>query len=465
MNIVWYPVDRQELAQSLLSDALPAGFGRSDPRSADSDVALGIREAGRNGHPLVAVALLGSKANALLSWIATYAEEAFPLSQFCRVCSVDDWMELELQERSDPAVGAVDPMWPSLVLGELLGQSEGDLDVGTAPIARATACFSYAMARTVLLYPGHRHAETQCLRRLSLLERETRFARRLISVESLRGLWSTARSLQDLGRDSIGLDSIFRVVAAVDRQAAELLHSDLLLSDSAEDRVIGFDAIVDRLFERERPGRVVSEGVSATLAAATILAGRGTSHIQLLAPAAKRSPQVLVWFGLFAGLLGPQAWDKAWAQQARGVERSLRQFFRADQPVTADLCWPEFEWLSRTYDTQDVFSALPKHTQRSLAIELLPGVDCQLRLIGGASSARSTDERKLLEKELADRTQTISKEDLAQAVSLLSRLQRLLTPPRSDGGQGALFEGEATPKQGKQVRRRPGDKPDRSSGT
>src|SRR3989344_943600 len=79
--------------------------------------------------------------------------------------------------------------------------------------------------------------------------------------------------------------AIIKVLAAVDPGAATLVGSlELLSSDFAEHRVEGFDALVDRLFYRLSPMVLGVKGVAPTLAAAALLVGRGTSHIQLLGP-------------------------------------------------------------------------------------------------------------------------------------------------------------------------------------
>ena len=86
-------------------------------------------------------------------------------------------------------------------------------------------------------------------------------------------------------------------------------------------------------------------------------------------------------------------------QKTKGVEKALRQFFRPDEPVMADLCWPEYEWLSKTYDSHEALSTIPKNALRSLAIELLPGVNCQFRLVGQEPTSPAHGERNSVENE------------------------------------------------------------------
>jgi len=444
-----------------------SSYRMSDPDSIDSDVVLGISDDEHSGDPIIAVALVGSSEKELFSWISTYAEEAFPLTQFCRVCSIEDWTQLELQTRIESMVGIVSPIWSSIVLGEMLGQADADTNIVGVPLARATACFSFAIARTVLLYSGHEIARNRCIERLVMVERDSRFVRRHITVELLRKVWSVALSLQNVPNESLNvLDTVLQVVGAIDKQAADLLATNnLLLSDSAEDRVEGFDVIADVLIGRLTSNAIGRDAGTVALAAAAVLAGRGTSHILLLASAAKIFPEVLVWYGLLAGVLGPSYWDKAWRQHAKGVERSLRQFFRPDEPVAEDICWLEYEWLTKTYGTLEVLSAIPKSIPRSLAIEILPGVGCQFRLVGQGSNVKANEDRYAVDMKDKTGVPAITESVLVHAVELLTHVQQLLLPHGTPRGQVqlSLFEEDTSIKPSQSSRRKPKDKPNKKS--
>lgn len=467
MNLNWYKLDRQELPQALMGETPLPGGNPSELTLADgSDVVLGMSPLDQNGTSVAAVALLGNRRAELFSWVSTYAEEIFPLTQFCRVCFIEDWIELDLQGMANLSIGRIHPIWPSIVLGEMLGQSDSTGEVAGTPLARATACFSFALARTTILYPGLEKAEYKCIERMEKVGREPRFARRNITVDALKRVWQVALILQKVPRGPSNLvDEIAQIVAAVNGKAAKLLTANrLLMSDSAEDRVVGFDEVVDAFVDMRDSDVVGRDGGAVALAAAALLVGRGTSHIQLLAPAAKLFPEALVWYGLLAGVLGPKAWDKAWMQQAKGVERALRQFFRPDEPVVADLCWPEYEWLSQTYDSIEALSTVPKSAPRSLAIELLPGVNCQFRLAGKEPNARIHEESQLAETEAKVRPPAVTEGAIAHAVDLLAQVQQLLRPQKAPGFmQERLFESELPSRQDRQTRRKSGSKTSKTS--
>lgn len=335
------------------------------------------------------IVLLGEESKEFFSWASTYAEDVFPVSMSARIMLSSDWYALEFDRCSEIFDFKKSTVWASIVLGELLGQSQGEIDVASAPIGRIPACFSYAIARAALLYPESRTASTIVAKRLTSLDIGGRFARRPLGPESLFSVCSVYSQLSHLPSEDLASPSIIiDLLGAVNREAAALLRSfKPLVSDFAEYRVEGFDLLVDSLLSRRHRDEWDSaERVAPTLAAAAILVGRGTSHLQLLAPFARDLPQVFGWFGMFAGLLGQDSWDLAWTRCAKSVDRMLRQPFRIDEPVRADLCWSEFEWLTQMFGSDDVFAQLPRSAPRSLIVEVLPGVEFQLRLTSRESA-------------------------------------------------------------------------------
>lgn len=442
MNLSWYPVARHELAGILTEEFELSGRGYADPYASKSDIMLGIHNPDRRGIPVVAIALVGDTDKELFSWISTYAEEIFPLTQFCRVCSIDEWTLLKLQFHQDSMVGVVSPIWSSVILGEMLGQADADTQVAGIPLARANACFSFALARTLLLYPNNEIATHRCAEKLSIAERDPRFGPRPISVDLIWKVWTVALSLYNVSLDSFNvLKTMLQIVSAIDKQASSVLATNnLLLSDSAEDRVEGFDAIADAVIKKFNLKAIERQTCSITLAAAAVLAGRGTTHIHLLSPTAKLFPEILVWYGLFSGVLGPRGWDKAWTQQTKGVERALRQLFRPDEPVAADICWPEYEWLAKTYNSPEALSMIPKTTSRSLTIELLPGVNCQFRFGGQGSSIKTKEGVRTAETDMRDEKLAITERNLARAIDLLEYTQHLLRSDTRRPTQQSLLE-------------------------
>ncbi|OAD84539.1 hypothetical protein ATN89_08880 [Comamonas thiooxydans] len=379
MKLNWHSADQEQVIEALRAVGTSPMYGTSFPSSSDfGQVRYAVSHEADVVNRRVKIVLLGDERKEFFSWTSTYAEDVFPVSMCARVMPMSDWKAFEFDYRSDLTEIKNSSVWASIVLGELLGQSQGDVDAASAPIGRSPACFSYAVARAELLYPENLNASKEVTKRLTSTVKDRRFGRRAVGLEALSPVWAIYRQLSHLpSEDLASPTTIIRILDAVDPEAAELLSkTELLSSDFAELRIEGFDELIDQLFYRRSP----TKHIAPALAAAALLAGRGTSHIQLLAPVGREFPQVFAWFGMFAGVLGSKYWDLAWTRGAKSVDRLLRQPFRVDEPVRADLCWAEFEWLSEMFSSEDVFVELPKSAQRSLLIEILPGVEFQLGL-------------------------------------------------------------------------------------
>lgn len=109
----------------------------------------------------------------------------------------------------------------------------------------------------------------------------------------------------------------------------------------------------------------------------------------------------------------------------KGVERTLRQCFRLDEPVQADICWIEYDWLARTYDSPEAFSMLPRNFPSGLAIELLPGVICQFRL-EDHFGAKLRNEASKTPTEPAKPTNVDNTKEIARVLEMLRQAQELL---------------------------------------
>lgn len=386
MKLNWHSVDREEVIDALRNVGVSPMFGSSFPNASNLGQIRYAVSGGDDGiNRRVKVVLLGDECNEFFSWTSTYAEDVFPVSMCARVMLISDWHSLGFDLRSDWTDFKSSSLWASVVLGELLGQSQGDFNAEAAPIGRVPACFSYAVARTELLYPGNPKVSLEVTNRLAAMERNGRFGRRAIGHEALSPIWSVCRELSSVPSEEFeSAATIIEVLNAVAPEAAALVSSqELLSSDFAEHRVEGFDSLVEHLLYRRKPVDSRIRGVAPAIAAAALLVGRGSSHLQLLAPFGRELPQIFGWFGLFAGLLGQSHWDLAWTRGVKSVDRLLRQPFHVEEPVRADLCWLEFEWLSEMVGSGDVFAELPKSGPRSLLVEVLPGVEFQLLLPSG----------------------------------------------------------------------------------
>lgn len=442
----WCSVERESLASVLTESQLPTQRMYSSPDFAGGgEVVVGISRGAEYGAKyFLGVTLLPNDPRELLSWISTYAEEAFPISQYCRVLTRSEWLDLGTGATEPRVLAAASHLWSSMIVGEMLGQVGLDAGGSSVPISRASACLSFAFARTVLLYPDREFAANACMDRLSKIERESRFGRRHLTTVALKRVWAAATALEQVPQSGGEVaDLVVQTAAGLNSDVLRALQdADGLFGDSAEGRVVAFDRVVDAL-SRMPLNEASSRNMRAlTIASAALIAGRGTSHVGLLAGHSRDLPEALVYFGLLAGVVGPRCWDKAWTQQAKGVERMLRQFYRIDEPVQADICWPEFVWLAETYSAPEVLGRLPRSNVSGLAIELLPGVVCQFRLADQSIGSRAGGASRPSDAAEAESDNALGKESLERARRLVHQLQELLASvnPAAGASQRPLFE-------------------------
>lgn len=328
------------------------------------------------------VILPADKTAELFSWLKTYAAETYPLSQFGRVVSIDDFRLVESLKDSSNVFWKRPDRWSSVVLGEILAQSDSDPVVSSLPLSRANATFSFAVAKSAIAHCSDLISE-ECIRRLRVLSEDKRFLDRALSLTDIIPIWRRVGSTWD---DSAGLPQLLKIIQ--ESQSKDLFEApyaaardklfDELLSDSVEQRVLAFRSFVN---VQASVARYQKESFSDAfeIALAAFLVGRGTSHVFLLKDLARKHPSVYVWFGLFAGLAGPVYWDVAWARAAKGIEKALNAHFSWDEPPLCDISWPEYAWVVST-DNEKLITEIPKQLPKVLTIEIFPGSTCQLRL-------------------------------------------------------------------------------------
>lgn len=396
----WYPINRKALPGVLIGkDPLPPQFlGPVEMAVNEGDLALGLSEpsvliqhsrTNPEGRVLV---VQPEKASDLFSWINTYSTESFPMSQFARILSVEDWNIFSQNDLPIRYQSVNRSLLSCILLGEMVGQGEPELDLAKIPLSISVACYSYAFARAAIGYGAHSDGVRITTERLRLLQKDERFAPRSIGIDELIPVWSIATN--DVVEGPTQYETVRIVLDALGSAGFRyhrnhkglyevLMQENGLWSDSAESRVKAFDHLVDYVLN----DLALQRFSAALIGAAAFIVGRGTSHIGLLSPLAEKAPSCFVWFALFAGVAGPRCWDATWARTVRGVEKQLYTNVTLMEPSSADLCWIEYVWLGRTFDNSRVFFDLPKQFARALSIELVPNVSCQLRLSSDAKNS------------------------------------------------------------------------------
>lgn len=441
-EISWISFERDLLPSALFGKVRESRYGQSvsfgAPRPEAGRVAVGYIEHERlnDYKPPSVIVIDDATSSEMFSWLRTYAPETWPLSQFARVVTGDDWRRF--QQRKKPSPQRED-RWACLVLGEVLAQGDSDVELSNIPLSRASACFSMAVARTAIIH-GTDESTTTCVERLLNLEADRRFVRRPVSVADLNPAWAIITS--DVGKEMSGYEAAVLVVDLVSKFGRNSIKTGFglnvpmlrdypgLLSDSVEERVVSYQKLSNELINS--PAQLARDvRANATLAAAAFLVGRSTSHYFMLRRSGKLFASSFAWFGLMAALAGPAAWDTNWARAAKGVERLLRAKFEWTDAPSIDMCWPEYSWMSTVFEGVDVFKDVPKMFPRVLSIEVVPGATCQLRFTETPGVGIETEQKQRFEPSLRESELETA---LAQFIKLAMKTRHIVesapsTPP------------------------------------
>lgn len=399
-NIKWKSFDRDLVPLALFGEigkAFPEIVGNAELSIPQGKIAVGFNENPDTPDytPPSLIAFNESNSSELLSWLRVYSPETSPVSQFTRVISSEDWNLFSRPNSSLINSAPRTDQWSCVILGELLAQSDSEAELTSIPLARAQACFSSAVSHASFIYNSEQTTRA-CISRLHTLETDHRFVKRTVSVSELSSIWSLLETFST-SRNLAPNDIIFKIldtVKALSKKPEETHHTNQfnlsnypnLTSNSIEDRVVSFNKIhneIQNLPEKSKQSQIIN----ATLAAAAFLVGRSTSHLFLLRRIGKDFPSSFAWFGLYSAACGASTWSADWARVTKGIERSLRTKFDWSSPASVDLCWAEYNWISKTINSTDAFSDTPKQFPRVLSIEVIPGASCQLRLAGTNSSS------------------------------------------------------------------------------
>ena len=416
--IRWFAVGREDLLDVLLNEELPSSEFFSAPSLSDlrsGKLALGYEV--DDGDPMwstlgpTVIILDDDSATETMSWLRVFAEEAFPLSQFARVVKYSDWITFSSNEKNSSCYRNFVPQrWASVSVGEVLAQSESDVDLQNMPLSRIAGSLTLPAGRSAQIF-GSDNATKQCVDRLRILSGDARFSRRPITVSQLTPIWALCDMQVEGHLEAYEAAILVAEAASKFLRVQDSLGSkggryfldsyDGLQSDSAEERVIAFNEFCEDVLSSTASESAAS--AAYLLAAAVFMVGRSTSHAFLLNRFRKVVPAAFAWFGLIAAFAGSRYWDTAWLRAVKGAERLLKPRFEWTDTSSADIGWAEFSWLADSLDDVSQIMELPKMLPRTLGVEVVPGVAMQIRF--GQSSVG----------------------DEKQSVSLISAKERSLT--------------------------------------
>lgn len=434
-NLIWYSAEREELPDIAFG---VADFGGRQPVSpyefgvsynAVARVGFSRDRVGALDYQPPAIFMLRDDTAAeTFSWLRVYAKQIFPLSQFGRVINASEWKFFEPDGAEAGAAIRTDK-WASIVLGEILAQGDGEIEIENVPISRAQASFSYAIARAQFLHNVFA-VTRECSSRLRSVASDPRVAKRIVSIDSLTPIWAAVSSRIGDVLDPIELVEL--TIQVVESSEGGKYSSSLrnliraypgFFSDSVEERVLAFQRLASELVANvpSAPGLASANG--ALLGLAAFLVGRSTSHAFLLRRVPNFAPSAFLWFGLVAAMSGARSWDNSWSRISKAIERQIRASFDWQDPASADVCWQEFKWLSDTFKGTQGFSDLARITPRTLTIEIVPGVVSQFRV--PSSDNKSQIESEAKRQELSPLDPEV-RATLEQFITVSNKARRLL---------------------------------------
>lgn len=437
-KLTWYSVKRDEIPKIAFGASVPQSRQQdSQPLESKNDefianVGFSWEKSEFLDYHSPAIFVLHDESVAeTLSWLRVYARDSFPLSQFGRVISHEDWGLLF----NKGSFGGYyrDDLWASVILGEILAQSDQEVPLDLLPLSRAQACFSTAIARTKKLHESP-DLMRMCTDRLRTIELDSRFNRRSVSVEALIPVWSMASASFGNIKDINELANLLYMAAAsYDNENKYISSSELmplppnLFSDSIEDRVVAFQKLGTEVSSFTGTFGAGSAYAAALIAVGAFLVGRGTSHSFLLKKFPKIAPRSYIWFGLMAGIAGFAYWDSMWAKGLKGVEKHLRSSFSWNDSPMADISWAEYNWLKNVIRGSQAFSGISKQVQTSISIEILPGASCQMRLSVDRDK-QQVDEHAANNSKASQSTKNYSVHEVRNVIplDLISTLTQLL---------------------------------------
>lgn len=394
-SIVWFSVDRGNVAKALLGSR-DASSSVREPASqlrepiANGDIAVGYTN-GAAELLMPALAVVNQqRAEDLFAWLATYSPEVFPISQYVRLLDNEEWTHTG-QVPASTRIDA-DPIWPSLILGELLAQgNSSDLRLTSLPLSRVPFCRSYTQARASALFRNNPAALRIAADRLEFLEKAENHLRN-VNTGVLRTTWALAEdafTLDTFTRDLISVLSWTFERQRESRGAMPELPQELravsldlrkLASGPLEYRVEEFERAGSLLLAHAAAGNDAAHArLPALFAALALWVGSGTSHISLLAEVSSKIPATFAWFGAFAGVLGQASWHSDWTRTTAAIAKLLRSGFDVASTSTADLSWTEFAWLT-SVGHFELLSGVPRASARVLSVDVLPGAPAPFRL-------------------------------------------------------------------------------------
>ena len=362
-------------------------------------------------------------AKEFFAWVNTYLERWKPISSFIRVIADDSFRPSDLAERRD--------LWTSSLLdgalGILLAEAFTDLTLRSGPsqrplrLDRCLATCSYVLGRSMAL--GWR-CPTKVAEKWALSKDLLGIAERPLAPDHVLAPWSTLLGfggVECAGHDNGPLE-IMEVCETLHRtgeieQAAlgsltkrwpDLREAFAHMNGPLEDRVRSFDTAVSSTFRKRRqiPRSIV---FVCALLASRISPGT-LDHVGILVPHLHRHRDIVLWYGLCAGVTK----GSSLREHSRNLGRRILRDMTEDETVfSKPRCDLSVEELSVISVASSFVNAIPNALPGRLLVEVAPCVNTVLWSRHGTSRVSPT----YPERERSDQAVDAAMEELERAVS------------------------------------------------
>lgn len=393
--------------------------GRLHTKLAADSVGIGYFSDAPNAHPDFVI-VPDAKRREFFAWINTYCSFATPLSQWCRVVTQDELVQLQTPHIA-PRYGDVVAAWAGAIVGEALLHVGAANRLSQLSVTALQSCASFVAARAFGLWGNTK------LRALAIDQYEA--ARLLLGAQganfgpnSFSHVWKVLETLS-VGFLSSGQrlpeSTQLTIEACRDIQATGFVGSPTIsqilsylewsktFSEferfGAEERLKVFDEAVTHLTNHRRTINKsqleLAEFIVAYFAAR--LGGSVSAHVELIEGWLGVHPTLALWFGIISALYRPGVWGIEFGGLARIAGKELGFPLRLDDPPRCDVSFDDLTTLVEPNEHARIVG-FRGAMRRALNVEVALGVNGFIRVPDTIEEERITTIDKKIIRELVE---------------------------------------------------------------
>ena len=347
------------------------------------------------------VVIPGTDRREFFAWVNTFCPFVTPLSQWCRVVTHQELVDVQ-SARSRPEYGGAVAAWAGAMIGEAVLHMRGAGKLGQLSTTALHTCVTFVAARAFGLWEN-RKTRSAAVERLRMMREMLGGADRGTPWPDYEKVWEVLEALST-GKGGMRQGDLWEgdvtVAACVDIQRSgfvsrttmrgileRLLWSEEYLGYEdvgAEGRLRIFDAAAECLQGMRKNARGLEELAEFAVAYfAARIGGDASGRIGLVEGIVGRRPMVAIWYGVASALYRPEVWGTEYGGLGRLAIRELEYPWRFGDPPRCDIAGDELVALvepGRRERTLRFRGAM----RRVMEVELALGVNGAVSLAGGA---------------------------------------------------------------------------------